>query len=45
MANLSGPDAYVPTDDSSAPDNNPTDNQPGPAANPDFLDSATGRQG
>ncbi|MBB3954899.1 transglycosylase domain-containing protein [Novosphingobium sediminicola] len=46
MANLSGPDAYVPTDEGASPDgNNPTDNQPAPAANPDFLDNATGRQG
>ncbi|MBN9142311.1 transglycosylase domain-containing protein [Novosphingobium sp. 1748] len=46
IANLSGPDAYVPTDEGAIPDgNNPTDNQPAPAANPDFLDNATGRQG
>ncbi|MFT2612645.1 hypothetical protein, partial [Escherichia coli] len=48
MANLSGPDAYMPTDNTVSPDgsgNSPTDNQPAPAANPDFLDNATGRQG
>ena len=45
IANLSGPDAYVPTDDNTNPGNNPTDNQPAPAANQDFLDNATGRQG
>jgi penicillin-binding protein 1A len=46
IANMANPDGYVVPDDGSgtpAPARDPADN--GPAASPDFLDQATGRQG